>query len=292
MIFCYFAPPPLIMPPFDGLHFFVHIVLVPTVCGTRIQMQNWELFFFFVGIALVFSMVGFGGRNSYVAVLGFYALPYDEIRLTALICNIVVVSGSSYVYLRKYNVDWRKIVPLVLVSIPFSFIGAQIKISHTNAYIVLGINLMIVATVLWVKTRGRDIYTVAHPGKAPILKDALIGGYIGFLSSMLNIGGGIFLAPLLNFRKWDNPKKIATISALFILANSICSLAIVLSARRPAAPPNIGRIALLCIAVLIGSQIGARIGAHKMNIAAIRRLTAALVFLTGLEVLARHLPVG
>ncbi len=49
-----------------------------------------------------------------------------------------------------------------------------------------------------------------------IIRNASFGGIIGFISGMVGIGGGIFLAPLLHLTNWDTPKKIAaTASFLF-----------------------------------------------------------------------------
>jgi uncharacterized membrane protein YfcA len=46
---------------------------------------------------------------------------------------------------------------------------------------------------------------------------------------------------------------------------------------------------MLCAAVLIGGQIGSRMGAVKFNPLTIRRVTAALVFVAGIEVLFKHI---
>ena len=252
-------------------------------------MGHWELFFFFLCISLIYSVVGFGGRNSYIALLSLYAIPYKETMLIALLCNILVVASGAFVYFKKHQLDWRRVLPIVLVSVPFSFLGTRYKVGHQNLYLILGTNLVIISSILWYKTKERELYTVAHNRKLSYVVDGLIGGYIGFLSSLLGIGGGVFLAPMLNFRKWDNPKKIATICAIFILANSICGLTMLTNHM----PKNINtiRLASLCFAVLIGGQLGARIGANKLSVGTIRKLTALLVFITALEILSRHLPV-
>lgn len=59
-----------------------------------------------------------------------YNLPYQEMRLTALICNIIVVTGGVYIYIKNNQVNWRKIIPITLVSVPMAYIGAVLKISQ------------------------------------------------------------------------------------------------------------------------------------------------------------------
>ncbi|MDQ6845328.1 MAG: sulfite exporter TauE/SafE family protein, partial [Bacteroidota bacterium] len=64
-------------------------------------MEHWEIAFFFLIIAFTYASVGFGGGSSYLAILAVYALPFKEIRLVALLCNIIVVTGGTIIFIRK-----------------------------------------------------------------------------------------------------------------------------------------------------------------------------------------------
>ncbi len=103
-------------------------------------MEHWEIFIFFLIIAFIYSSVGFGGGSSYLAILALYALPFKEMRLIALICNIIVVTGGSIIFIRNKQVNFKKILPLVLVSVPMAFAGATVKISQDTFFILLGIS--------------------------------------------------------------------------------------------------------------------------------------------------------
>lgn len=247
-------------------------------------MQHWELILFFAVIAFVYASVGFGGGSSYLAVLALYALPFHEIRLTALICNIIVVTGGTIIFIRSRQVNWRKILPLAIASIPMAYIGARLKISQNTFFIILGLSLLAAAVLLWVKTRRADFDDIDD--KPSFIKDALLGGLIGFLSGMVGIGGGIFLSPLLNLMKWDTPKKIAATASVFILVNSVSGIAGQVSNLTP--DIKYSRILILCVAVFIGGQIGSRMGAVKFNQLVVKRMTALLVFFAGCEVLVKH----
>jgi uncharacterized membrane protein YfcA len=250
-------------------------------------MQHWELVFFFALIAFVYASVGFGGGSSYLSILALYALPFKEIRFIALLCNIIVVTGGAIIFIRNKQVDWKKILPVALASVPMAFLGAKMKISQDTFFILLGCSLLAAAILLWVKTKTADATTIVTPAKGSYVQDALLGGAIGFLSGMVGIGGGIFLSPLLNLLKWDTPKKIAATATVFILVNSVSGIAGQLG-QLPA-DINYQRIGILCIAVLLGGQLGSRMGAIRFNPLLIRRLTAALVFFAGGEVLVKHL---
>lgn len=250
-------------------------------------MQHWEILIFFFCIAFVYASVGFGGGSSYLAVLALYPLPFKEIRLIALVCNIIVVTGGTIIFIRNKQVNWKKIIPLVLASVPMAFLGATRKISQDTFFVVLGVSLLAAAVLLWIRTRNRDLDTVSDHGKNIIAKNVLLGGSIGFLSGMVGIGGGIFLSPLLNLLRWDGPKKIAATASFFILVNSVSGIAGQVS-QLPAGI-NYVRILFLCIAVFLGGQLGSRTGAVRFNPLTVRRVTAILVFIAGSEVLWKHL---
>jgi len=249
-------------------------------------MPHVEILLFFFVIAFIYASVGFGGGSSYLAILALYGLPFKEMRLIALICNIIVVTGGTIIFIRNKQVDWKKILPLALISVPMAFLGATLKLSQDTFFVILGCCLIVAAVLLWIKTRRGDSENVIR-GKDNFIKDGLTGGAIGFLSGMVGIGGGIFLSPLLNLIKWDTAKRIAATASVFIFVNSVAGIAGQLTAFRE--DFNYMRIILLCVAVFLGGQLGSRMGAIKFNPLVIRRLTAILVFAAGIEVLIRHL---
>ena len=249
-------------------------------------MQHWELFLFFIVIAFVYASVGFGGGSSYLAILSLYALPLAEIKLTALVCNIIVVTGGTLIFIKNKQVNWRKVLPLIITSVPMAFLGARWKLEQTTFFIILGISLVTASVLLWIRMRPKeDLERITM--STNIYRDAIIGGLIGFLSGMVGIGGGIFLSPILLMCGWDTPKKIAATASLFILVNSISCIAGQLS--HPTSGINFTQIGILCAAVFVGGQIGSRLGAVKFDQLLVRRMTALLVFVAGIDVLAKHL---
>ena len=248
-------------------------------------MQHWEIIVFFLAVAVVYSSVGFGGGSSYLAILALYAFPMPEMKLIALCCNIIVVTGGTALFIRHKQIDWKKVLPLVFISVPLAFLGARLKLSQNTFFIILGCSLIVAALLLWIKTNY-----VANTGsatKSNVLREGLLGGAIGFLSGMVGIGGGIFLSPVLNLMKWDTPKKIAATANFFILVNSIAGIAGQLSTLPSLSDPT--GIVLLSVAVLIGGQAGARFGINKLNPLIIRRVTAIVVLFAGLEILYKHI---
>ncbi len=251
-------------------------------------MEHPELLFFFFAISFVYASVGFGGGSSYLAILALYALPFKEVRLIALICNIVVVTGGTILYIRNNQVSWKKVIPLVLLSVPMAFWGASLRMQQHTFYVLLGCSLLVAAVLMWVRRRRSSEDSDIAKDQTSFTSNSFLGGAIGFLSGMLGVGGGIFLSPILNLTRWDTSRKIAATASLFILVNSLAGIAGQLS-QLPSSIDYV-RIFLLCGAVLVGGQLGSRVAILKFNQLVIRRLTAALIFVAGVEVLYKHLP--
>ncbi len=105
---------------------------------------------------------------------------------------------------------------------------------------------------------------------------------MGYLSGLVGIGGGIFLAPLLHLVRWNSAKAVAATASLFILVNSLFGLAGQLLKNGPDRLGEAVAIGLpLLIAVVIGGQIGSLLALRVFPANIIRALTAALTIFVG-----------
>jgi uncharacterized protein len=239
------------------------------------------LFVSFFAIALIYASVGFGGGTSYIALLALMGLPMDAIRPTALLCNIVVVTSGTFIFWREGQLDIRKSWPFIVASIPLAFLGGYFRISDAAFFTILGISLIIAAILLWIQPEKLKSIRSEN-----LVLNLSLGGGIGFLSGLVAIGGGIFLSPLLHLIRWDNAKKISALASLFILANSISGLAGQLTRSIFI---DWSFIVPLLLAVLIGGQIGSRLGARKFDPLYVKRITAMLVLIAGANILKDYL---
>ena len=177
---------------------------------------------FFV-VATLYSSVGFGGGSSYLALLTLVLASFFSIRSIALVCNLVVVSGSTYLYFKKGHAKINDFIPFVLTSIPMAFIGASFRLKENVFFIILGCALILSAVFLAWQTYSND--GGSNESKShPKYVSYFLGGGIGLLSGLVGIGGGIFLAPILNHMKWASSLKIAALASFFILVNSLSGL--------------------------------------------------------------------
>ena len=238
---------------------------------------------FFV-IATFYSAVGFGGGSSYLAILALVLVSFFAIRTTALLCNLVVVTGSCLIYYRKGHLQIKKFLPFIITSIPMAFLGASFRLDVQAFFILLAVALIVSALALIYQALIlKTNYTLKkYPRHIPYL----LGAGIGLLSGLVGIGGGIFLAPVLNHMKWEKPIVIAALASFFILVNSISGLSglWVGGTFELMSPEVLG----LLFAVLLGGQLGVRLTLGKLSAKRIRILTGLLVFFVGIRVLLKN----
>ncbi|MEZ4844319.1 MAG: sulfite exporter TauE/SafE family protein [Bacteroidia bacterium] len=231
-------------------------------------------------VALIYSSVGFGGGSGYLAILSFANKSVVEYRLIALVCNLVVVAGNTFWHFKNKTFQLKKLIPFVVASVPMSFLGGSIVLPETHFKLLLGFTLLFAGIVmLWqLNTTEINLKISTNPRFS-----AFVGGIIGFISGLVGIGGGIFLAPILFLTKWDNARKISAAASFFILVNSFSGLVGQITVNPSSV--QINTIWPFVLAVFIGGQIGARLNFKQLKQEQIKAMTAMLVIFAGLRIL-------
>ena len=104
--------------------------------------------------AILYSSVGFGGGSTYLALLLIWDVPFYIFPVIALLCNIVVVSGNSFNYIRAGNHNTRLLLPFLIGSIPFAFIGGTLVLDKEIFEILLFLVLLVAGIMLLINNRS------------------------------------------------------------------------------------------------------------------------------------------
>ena len=177
----------------------------------------------FLITAILYSSVGFGGGSTYLALLLIWEIPYFIFPVIALICNIIVVTGNSFNYIRAGNHNIKLLIPFLIGSIPFAFFGGTLIINKEIFEILLFIVLSFAGLLLLINNKSYEQKKIVLK-KLNFFISIFIGSILGLVSGIVGIGGGIFLSPILFLLKADYPKNIVTTASLFILINSISGI--------------------------------------------------------------------
>ena len=234
----------------------------------------FTLSFLFFLTAILYSSVGFGGGSTYLALLLIWDVPFQVFPIIALCCNIIVVSGNCFNYIKAGNINIKLLAPFLISSIPFAFIGGSLQLNKSFFEILLFAVLTLAGLSLLLKFRSFDESKEVN-NSIPKIISVLIGGSIGFVSGVVGIGGGIFLSPVLLLIRAGKTRHIATTASLFILINSISGLAG--QSTKGFIFNEIYNYWPLFLLVLIGGQLGNFLNIKILPVRVMILLTSGLV---------------
>lgn len=235
---------------------------------------------FFV-TAILYSSVGFGGGSTYLALLLIWDIPYYIFPIIALLCNIIVVSGNSFTYIRAGNHNFKLLIPFLIGSIPFAFFGGTLKINKEIFEILLFLVLSIAGILILLNNKSFDDDNFVIR-KLNFLISIIIGSLLGLISGIVGIGGGIFLSPILFLLKAEKPKVIATTASLFILINSISGTFGQLT--KEIVFNELNFYWPLFLGVLIGGYIGNHLNLKFLSNRALSIMTSILVIFVSIRI--------
>ena len=240
----------------------------------------------FLITAFLYASVGFGGGSTYNALLILYNVDYLLIPKIALTCNLIVVIGGTIRYQLNHLIPWKKVLPLIIFSAPFAWIGGRLPIDKELFLAILGASLLISGILLLIRKEEIENFSKSVNSKIGIFLYSIMSVLIGLISGLVGIGGGIFLSPILHLTKTIPSMNIAAISSVFIFVNSIAGLSgQFMKDNSVSLISEFVGYYWLFFAVLIGGSIGTYLGIKTFHPKIVRRLTAILVIYVSLRIL-------
>lgn len=248
------------------------------------------------------TLIGAGGGFILLPVLALIHPQDSAATLTAISLTVVCANATSgsFAYARMRRIDYRSALAFAAAGLPGSIIGAWAT-QFLNRRLfdpLLGVMLIAGATiVLWRPERETEV-TAPHATRTLVEKDGTVHAYsprlglgillsvgVGFVSSLLGIGGGIIHVPAMVFLL-GFPTHVATATSHAVLA--VLSLAgVIMHWRDGTLVASLWRIVPIAIGVLIGAQLGAWLSSRIHGRWIMRSLAVALVSV-GVRLLFAH----
>lgn len=225
-------------------------------------------------VAVLYSSVGHAGASGYVAVLALSGMTPAEIKPVALVWNVGVAVVATAQFARAGFFSWRLFWPLALASVPMAYVAGGWRIPGEMLKPLLGVVLIFSAVRLFWKLPDPD--RPRFPSRAVALAT---GGLLGGLAGMTGTGGGIFLTPVMLFRRWAITRQVAAVSAAFVLVNSLSGLAGHWQSGQP-----IPCFALwLAPVVMAGGVIGSTLGSRRWPVRTLHLVLAVVLLAAGVK---------
>lgn len=241
------------------------------------------------------TLIGAGGGFILVPVLLLLYPDKSPETITSISLAVVFFNAlsGSVAYAKMKRIDYKSGIIFAIATIPGSILGA-----YTTSFIprnifngVFSILLIAASVFLMMKPKNNKIIE-GEPAKNHIIRSitdvnginhmfsynpvmgVIISSVVGYISSVLGIGGGIIHVPvlvhILNF-----PVHLATATSHFVLAVMSLTGTLVHISTGSLSKGIIETIAL-SIGVLFGAQLGARLSTRFHGVWIIRGLAIAL----------------
>ena len=225
-------------------------------------------------LAFVFSMLGLGGAMLYIPVFNWFGFDFKSVAIpTGLLLNGITALSAAIYYLRAKMVDIKGGVPLIISS----FLGAPVGAYFTRQ--VPTETLILLFAIAMVFAGGRMLLVSSKPDKEKMMdikpRIALmgVGGFfIGFIAGLLGVGGGFLFVPMMMAMGYKTKEAAAT-SSFVVIFSSFSGFAGHLAEGHYNWPLMIATT----IAVIIGSQIGAKVMTEKMKAKWIKQMFAVVL---------------
>jgi uncharacterized membrane protein YfcA len=248
-----------------------------------------------VGVGAYGTMIGAGGGFVLVPML-LLLYPDDPPELVTSISLAVVffnaLSGTA-AYVHQRRVDFLAANAFAVATIPGAVAGALVVgyLPRSVFDVVFAILLLAVSTFLILRPtahvrqrthrrgevsrmltdRNGDTYAYSYN----VITGAMLSVGVGFLSSLLGIGGGIIHVPLM-VQVLLFPAHIATATSHYVLMVSALVGTLVHLASGDL-EGGYAETAALAVGVLVGAQVGARLSVRVRGTSLIRLLAGALM---------------
>ena len=237
-----------------------------------------------VVVGLFGTMIGAGGGFILVPIL-LILYPHDRPEIITCISLAVVffnAASGSIAYAKMGRIDYRGAIIFSLATMPGAILGALCTsaIPRRQFDAILGGLLLALAIALFV----RPVQPPADAGLGsgePVRRSrrqytlgAILSIGVGFMSSLLGIGGGIIHVPAMVYLL-GYPVHVATATSHLTLA-AMALVGTIVHVVTGTFTSGIRRTIYLAIGVLVGAQLGAAFSNRVRGVWIMRGLAVAL----------------
>jgi uncharacterized protein len=242
------------------------------------------------------TLIGVGGGFIMMPVLLLVYPQASPETITSISLAVIFFNAlsGSWAYSKMKRIDYKSGLVFAAATIPGAILGALTSSCIPRRIFNIAFGLLMVAVSIHLffhktarsrnEVKGNHITTrtliekngTVHTYSFNRRTGIILSVFVGYLSSMLGIGGGIIHVPAL-IRLLNFPVHIATATSHFILVIMALTGTIVHIATGSFSHGGVYQTILLSIGVLIGAQAGALLSQRVRGVWIIRGLAIAMV---------------
>lgn len=246
-----------------------------------------------IGVGTVGALLGLGGGFILVPIFMLFMIaPHGSTFTTvqqvvgtslfAVFCNAI---SGTVAYIRQRRIMLRAAIPFALATLPGAFLGGYVSewFSGPGFSLTFGVFMLFIGYIMYSKSKGKAANKSAEDWDPKTARFNMTLGvvcsfFVGFISSIFGIGGGIVHVPMMVFML-GFPPQIAVATSTFVL---FVSAVVGVSSHALLGHIVWGPALMIGAGAVIGAQFGAKI-AKKSKPRILVVLLSLLVFLVGLQ---------
>lgn len=248
------------------------------------------LFVVGIGVGTFGTLIGIGGGLIMIPLFTFALTPSifhsaPEIVGTSLFGVFLNALSGTYAYVKQHRVYFKAAIPFAIATLPGAILGSLVSDYFTGPTFSLsyGIFILIISAIMYWNSSNKKAIATNFDETLFIARKKLgiiLSMFVGFISSIFGIGGGIIHVPVMIYAL-AFPPHLATATSHFVLAVS--------SFMGVTSHIFLNHIVWIpALAVGFGAVIGAQIGARlskKTKPRSIILLLCISLFLLGIRMI-------
>lgn len=223
-------------------------------------------------LTTLFSMAGVGAALILIPVFLAFGIELQTAMATALLLNAVGMSIASITFVRKGLVEWRLVLPMLVLAVGLSPLGVWAARGMDRSLLLwLFVGFLVFAAGMMVLYHPKPRATRASLAETLAL-GLPVGGAAGFIGGLLGVGGGNVIVPALVASGLEPKRASAGASFVVIFASISGFLAHVQVARIDTA-----LLGVTAPATMAGAALGAWLATERLSAAQLKRAIALVL---------------
>jgi uncharacterized protein len=222
----------------------------------------------------VLTIAGVG--SAFIVIPTFYWLgvPLTEAMAIGLLLNAISMTFASTNYIRYKLVLFRTAVPIIVLAVLFSPLGAySTRYFPKNALILLFVLFLVFAASMMLFYKPKKKAEDQRDGRNELKTGIGLGIGAGYLGGLLGVGGGNFIVPALVWLGID-PKKASATTAFIVVFSSISGF----FGHAATGSVNWNLLAFAAVGSIAGALLGSWLMHKKLDANQVKRIIAIVLY--------------
>ncbi len=169
----------------------------------------------------VLTIAGVGAAFIVIPTFYWLGIPLTEAMAIGLLLNAISMTFASANYIRYKLVLFRTAVPIIVLAVIFSPLGAwSTRFFQKNTLILLFVIFLVFAASMMLFYKPKKKEEGQLSGGKELNAGIGLGIGAGYLGGLLGVGGGNFIVPTLVWLGFD-PKKASATTAFIVVFSSL-----------------------------------------------------------------------